>query len=266
MRQYLDLLRTILNQGIPRDDRTGVGTRAIFGHTMRFDLAEGFPLLTTKKVNLKSIIHELLWFIQGSTNTKYLNAQGVHIWDDCATNDGELGPIYGEQWRGWLNRDGERIDQLNHVIELLKLRPTSRRLLVSAWNVGDLSAMSLPPCSPFFQLWAAEGRLSCMMYQRSGDVFLGVPFDIASHSLLTMMIAQVVGLRPGHFIHVLADVHLYNTHIEQAKLQLTREPRALPRMLLNPAVSSIDEFRFEDFELVDYNPHPRIQAPRTKVV
>lgn len=260
MRQYLELCEHILTNGIKKADRTGTGTISIFGYQMRFNLQEGFPLLTTKKLHLKSIIYELLWFIRGDTNIKYLNEHGVTIWDEWADEDGELGPIYGHQWRSWRGYDGGRIDQLETVITEIKKNPDSRRLLVSAWNVGDLPRMALPPCHLLFQFYVAEGRLSCLLYQRSADVFLGVPFNIASYALLTMMIAQVTGLKPYEFIHTLGDAHLYLNHLEQVKLQLTREPRPLPTMRLNPEVKSINDFKYEDFELTNYNPHPHIKG------
>lgn len=260
MRQYLELCEHILTNGIKKADRTGTGTISIFGYQMRFNLQEGFPLLTTKKLHLKSIIYELLWFIRGDTNIKYLNEHGVTIWDEWADEDGELGPIYGHQWRSWRGYDGGRIDQLETVITEIKKNPDSRRLLVSAWNVGDLPRMALPPCHLLFQFYVAEGRLSCLLYQRSADVFLGVPFNIASYALLTMMIAQVTGLKPYEFIHTLGDAHLYLNHLEQVKLQLTREPRPLPTMRLNPGVKSINDFKYEDFELTNYNPHPHIKG------
>jgi thymidylate synthase len=261
MRQYLDLLRLIRDQGTPKGDRTGTGTRSIFGHQMRFDLAEGFPLLTTKKVHTRSIIHELLWFLRGETNTRYLKDNGVTIWDEWADEQGELGPVYGYQWRSWPAPDGGKTDQIRDVIEQIRQSPDSRRLIVSAWNVADLDRMALPPCHLLFQFYVAQRRLSCQMYQRSADVFLGVPFNIASYALLTHMVAQVTGLAPGEFIHTLGDAHLYNNHLEQAELQLSREPRKLPTLRINPAVTSIDDFRFEDFRIENYEPHPHIPAP-----
>jgi len=258
MRQYLDLLQHILSSGRPKPDRTGTGTLSVFGHQMRFDLSEGFPLVTTKKVHLKSIIHELLWFIQGDTNTKYLHDHGVTIWDEWADPAGDLGPIYGAQWRSWPAPDGHTIDQLSGVLATLRDEPSSRRMVISAWNVADLPAMALLPCHVLFQFYVADGRLSCQLYQRSADTFLGVPFNIASYSLLTMMIAQVTGLAPGEFVHTFGDAHLYLNHLEQARLQLTREPRRLPTMRLNPNVESLFGFRFEDFTLEGYDPHPRI--------
>jgi thymidylate synthase len=260
MRQYLDLLRHVLEHGVSKSDRTGTGTRSVFGYQMRIDLAQGFPLLTTKRLHVKSIIHELLWFIRGDTNVRYLRDHGVTIWDEWADEHGDLGPIYGHQWRSWTARQGN-IDQLAETIERLRRDPESRRHIVCAWNVGDLRDMKLPPCHVLFQFYVAEGRLSCQLYQRSADVFLGVPFNIASYALLTMMVAQVVGLKPGEFIHTFGDAHLYANHLEQARLQLTREPRALPDMVINPEVREIDAFRFEDFTFGNYDPHPHIKAP-----
>ncbi len=260
MQQYLDLLRHILDRGVRKADRTGVGTLSVFGYQMRFDLAAGFPLLTTKRLHVKSIIHELLWFLAGETNVKYLQAHGVHIWDEWADAQGELGPIYGRQWRSWRAADGRTIDQIGQVIEQIRRNPDSRRLIVSAWNVGEIEQMALPPCHVLFQFYVADGTLSCQLYQRSADVFLGVPFNIASYALLTMMVAQVCDLRPGEFIHTLGDAHLYLNHLEQAQLQLTRAPRPLPRMRINPEVRSIFDFRYEDFTLVGYDPHPHIAA------
>jgi thymidylate synthase len=261
MKRYLDLLAEILASGAPKGDRTGTGTRSVFGRQLRFDLQAGFPLLTTKKLHTRSIIHELLWFIRGETNVGYLNEHGVRIWDEWADPQGELGPIYGYQWRSWPAPDGRAIDQLSEVIAQIRSNPDSRRLIVSAWNVAQIPQMALPPCHALFQFYVAEGRLSCQLYQRSADLFLGVPFNIASYSLLTMMVAQVTGLAPGEFVHTFGDVHLYQNHIEQAQLQLTREPRPLPSMEINPAVSSIFDFRFEDFQLNNYDPHPHIKAP-----
>lgn len=259
MRPYLQILRDILEYGERREDRTGTGTLSLFGYQTRFDLSEGFPLLTTKKMHVKSIVHELLWFLKGETNIRYLKENQVTIWDEWANADGELGPVYGYQWRKW---GGSGIDQIASVVEQIKKDPTSRRHIVSAWNVSDLPKMALQPCHVLFQFYVhRDGRLSCQMYQRSADVFLGVPFNIASYSLLTMMMAQVTGLKPGFFIHTFGDVHLYLNHIEQAKLQLSREPRALPIMKINPAVPSIFEFRYEDFQLENYDPHPAIKAP-----
>ena len=261
MQQYLDLMRRILAQGVPKSDRTGTGTQSIFGHQMRFDLSAGFPLVTTKKLHLKSIIHELLWFLSGETNVRYLRENGVTIWDEWADARGELGPVYGHQWRSWPAPDGRTIDQMTEVVEQIRTNPDSRRLIVSAWNVADLPRMALPPCHLLFQFYVADGRLSCQLYQRSADVFLGVPFNIASYALLTLMVAQVTDLQPGEFIHTLGDAHLYDNHLEQAQLQLSRQPRPLPTMELNPNVMSLYEFRYDDFELKDYNPHPRIVAP-----
>ena len=260
MQAYLDLMRRVRNQGVRKSDRTGTGTLSVFGHQMRFDLAAGFPLVTTKKVHLKSIIHELIWFLAGDTNTKYLNAHGVSIWDDWADENGELGPVYGQQWRSWATPDGRSIDQIAEVVEALKKNPDSRRMIVTAWNPADIPDMALAPCHCLFQFYAAEGRLSCQLYQRSADVFLGVPFNIASYALLTMMMAQVTGLAPGEFIHTFGDAHLYLNHLEQADLQLTRAPRSLPRIEINPAVRSIFDFRYEDFALSGYDPHPHIKA------
>ncbi len=260
MKQYLDLLRHILEHGRPKDDRTGTGTLSVFGYQARYALAEGFPLLTTKKLHFRSIAYELLWFLKGETNVGYLREHGVTIWDEWADANGDLGPIYGYQWRSWPAPDGRSIDQLGRVIEEIRRNPNSRRLLVSAWNVADLPRMALAPCHVLFQFYVVDGRLSCQLYQRSADVFLGVPFNIASYALLTLMVAQVTGLEPGEFIHTLGDAHLYRNHLEQARLQLTREPRPLPRLRLNPAVHSIDEFRFEDLALEGYDPHPPIPA------
>lgn len=260
MKQYLDLLNTIMTTGIDRGDRTGTGTRSIFGHQMRFDLSQGFPLLTTKKLHLKSIIYELLWFLAGDTNARYLQEHGVRIWNEWADPDGSLGHIYGYQWRSWPDYRGGSIDQITQAVNDIVNNPESRRIIVSAWNVGDLDNMNLPPCHAFFQFYVADGRLSLQLYQRSADCFLGVPFNIASYALLTMMMAQVTGLRPGDFIHTLGDTHIYHNHFEQVKLQLTREPRPLPRMVINPDVKSIFDFRYEDFELRDYDPWPHIKA------
>jgi len=260
MRQYLELMRDVLEHGFEKADRTGTGTLSVFGYQMRFDLAEGFPLLTTKKLHLKSIIYELLWFLRGDTNIRYLKEHGVNIWNEWADENGELGPVYGAQWRSWKSADGHTIDQISQVIDLIKTRPDSRRLIVGAWNVGELSKMALPPCHLLFQFYVAGGRLSCQMYQRSADIFLGLPFNIASYALLTMMIAQVCDLEPGEFILTLGDVHLYSNHIEQARLQLTREPLRLPQMKLNPSVRSIFDFDYGDFELVGYEAHPHIKA------
>jgi thymidylate synthase len=260
MKQYLDLCERVLREGVKKEDRTGTGTISVFGHQMRFNLEKGFPLLTTKKVHLKSIIHELLWFIQGSTNVKYLQDNDVRIWNEWAKEDGELGPIYGYQWRSWPDYAGGHIDQLKQVIESIKHNPDSRRHIVSAWNVGQINDMQLPPCHILFQFYVAEGKLSCQLYQRSADLFLGVPFNIASYALLTMMMAQVTGLKPGEFIHTLGDVHIYHNHIDQVIVQLTREPRQKPRMIINPDVKSIDEFVFSDFQLTNYDPHPHISG------
>jgi thymidylate synthase len=260
LRQYLDLLARIRQHGIRKDDRTNTGTLSVFGHQMRFDLADGFPLVTTKKLHVKSIVHELLWFLQGSTNVRYLNEHGVTIWDDWADDKGELGPIYGRQWRSWPTPDGQHIDQIAKVVEGLKCDPNSRRHIVSAWNVGELDRMALFPCHCLFQFYVAEGRLSCQLYQRSADVFLGVPFNIASYALLTLMMAQVTGLEPGEFVHTFGDAHLYLTHLDQADEQLKRTPRALPRMEINQEVRSLFDFAYEDFKLVGYDPHPAISA------
>ncbi|GAA4008959.1 thymidylate synthase [Hymenobacter fastidiosus] len=261
MRQYLDLVKHILDHGTQKTDRTGTGTLSIFGHQLRFDLAQGFPLVTTKKVHLKSIIHELLWFLRGDTNVRYLQENGVKIWDEWADANGELGPVYGKQWRSWPRPDGTHIDQMAEVIRQLKTTPDSRRILVSAWNVAELDQMHLMPCHALFQFYVADGKLSCQLYQRSADVFLGVPFNIASYALLTLMVAQVTGLRPGEFIWTGGDTHLYSNHLEQARLQLTRELRPLPQMRLNPAVQDIFGFRYEDFRLENYDPWPAIKAP-----
>ena len=261
MRQYLDLLEHILQRGVHKADRTGTGTRSVFGYQMRFDLAAGFPLVTTKKVHLRSIVHELLWFLRGDTNVAYLRDNGVSIWDEWADAQGDLGPVYGKQWRSWQTANGGAIDQMRDVVEQIKRNPDSRRLIVSAWNVGEVPQMALPPCHLLFQFYVAEGRLSCQLYQRSADVFLGVPFNIASYALLTMMVAQATGLQPGDFVHTLGDAHLYDNHLEQARLQLSREPRPLPTMRLNPSVTDLFAFRFEDFTLEAYEPHPAIRAP-----
>ena len=260
MKQYLDLLHRILEEGVEKSDRTGTGTLSVFGHQMRFNLEEGFPLLTTKKLHLRSIIYELLWFLQGDTNVKYLQEHGVRIWNEWADENGDLGHIYGYQWRSWPKPDGTALDQIAQVVHDIKHNPNSRRLLVSAWNAGDIENMALPPCHALFQFYVANGKLSCQLYQRSADTFLGVPFNIASYALLTMMMAQVCGLKPGEFVHTLGDTHIYLNHIEQVKLQLTREPRALPRMEINPDVKSIFDFKYEDFTLCDYNPHPHIKG------
>lgn len=261
MKQYLDLLNHILEHGTDKGDRTGTGTRSIFGYQMRFDLSEGFPLLTTKKLHLKSIIHELLWFLKGDTNVRYLQENGVRIWNEWADENGELGHIYGYQWRSWPDYNGGHIDQITKAIDDIKNNPDSRRIIVSAWNVSDLDNMNLPPCHAFFQFYVANGRLSLQLYQRSADTFLGVPFNIASYALLLMMMAQVTGLQPGEFIHTLGDTHLYLNHLDQAREQTTREPRPLPRMIINPDVKDIFDFKYEDFTLTDYNPHPHIKAP-----
>ena len=260
MKQYHDLMQLILDKGTPKADRTGTGTKSIFGHQMRFDLSEGFPLVTTKKVHLRSIIHELLWFLKGDTNTKYLTDNKVTIWDEWAAPNGDLGPVYGAQWRSWKTPDGKSIDQISQVIEQIKTNPDSRRLLVIAFNPGELDKMALPPCHAFFQFYIADGRLSLQMYQRSADVFLGVPFNIASYALLLQMVAQVTGYAPGEFIHTLGDAHLYSNHMDQTKLQLSREIRPLPKMILNQSVKSIFDFKFEDFQLVGYDPHPPIKG------
>ena len=261
MKPYLDLLRRIMDEGTVRHDRTGVGTKSIFGHQMRFDLSEGFPLLTTKKVHLKSIIHELLWFIAGDTNIRYLNENGVTIWDEWADADGNLGPVYGHQWRSWPAPDGRGIDQLSQVVDMIRRNPDSRRLLVTAWNPGEVDRMALPPCHCLFQFYVADGKLSCQLYQRSADTFLGVPFNIASYALLTLMIAQVTGLQPGDFIHTTGDTHIYLNHFDQVREQLTREPRPLPVLRLNPDVTDLFAFRYEDFTLEGYDPWPAIKAP-----
>ncbi len=261
MKQYLDLLKYVIEHGKSKSDRTGTGTRSVFGYQMRFDLARGFPLLTTKKLHLKSIVHELLWFLQGATNVKYLKDNGVSIWNEWADPEGELGPIYGYQWRSWPAPDGRHIDQITELVHQIKVNPDSRRLIVSAWNVSDIPAMALAPCHALFQFYVAEGRLSCQMYQRSADIFLGVPFNIASYALLTLMMAQVTGLEPGEFIHTLGDAHIYSNHMEAVERQLEREPRPLPVMRLNPAVTSILSFTFADFTLESYDPYPAIPAP-----
>ena len=260
MRAYLDLLQHVLEHGTEKADRTGTGTRSVFGWQMRFDLAQGFPLVTTKKLHLKSIVHELIWFLRGDTNIAYLKENGVRIWDEWADVDGNLGPVYGQQWRAWPTADGGVVDQIARVIDEIKQNPDSRRLIVSAWNVGELPKMALLPCHSLFQFYVADGKLSCQLYQRSGDIFLGVPFNIASYALLTHMVAQVCGLGVGDFVHTLGDAHLYNNHVEQAQLQLTREPRPLPRLRLNPEVRSIFDFRFEDVVIDDYAPHPAIKG------
>jgi len=261
MQQYLDLMRHILEHGTRKTDRTGTGTVSIFGAQMRFDLAQGFPLVTTKKLHLKSIIHELLWFLKGDTNIAYLKDNGVGIWDEWADEHGALGPVYGQQWRSWAGADGQTFDQITQVVEDIRRNPDSRRLIVSAWNVADLPKMKLAPCHCLFQFYVAEGRLSCQLYQRSADIFLGVPFNIASYALLTHMVAQVCGLKAGDFVHSFGDAHLYLNHVEQAKLQLSRSPQALPKLKLNPAVTSLFEFKYEDIEITDYHPAPAIKAP-----
>jgi len=261
MKQYLDLLDHILTRGVAKADRTGTGTRSVFGYQMRFDLGDGFPLVTTKKLHLRSIIYELLWFLRGETNVRYLNEHGVSIWNEWADAEGELGPVYGKQWRSWATPDGGAIDQITEVIDAIRRNPDSRRLIVSAWNVADVPRMALPPCHLLFQFYVAKGRLSCQLYQRSADVFLGVPFNIASYALLTRMVAQATSLQPGDFVHTLGDAHLYDNHLEQARLQLSRAPRPLPTMRINSDVSSIFEFQYEDFQLENYDPHPHISAP-----
>lgn len=260
MQQYHALLKHILENGTKKEDRTGTGTISTFGYQMRFDLSEGFPMLTTKKLHLKSIVHELLWFLSGDTNIRYLKENGVRIWDEWADEDGNLGPVYGSQWRSWPKKDGSTIDQISQIIEQIKKKPDSRRLIVSAWNVGEIEEMALPPCHAFFQFYVANGKLSCQLYQRSADTFLGVPFNIASYALLTLMIAQICELQAGEFIHTLGDAHIYSNHIEQVKLQLGRDFRPLPKMKINPEVKDIFDFKFSDFELLDYDPHPHIKA------
>jgi thymidylate synthase len=261
MKQYLDLMRTVLDQGVERPDRTGTGTLSVFGYQMRFDLAEGFPLLTTKRLHLKSIIYELLWILRGETNVRYLQDNGVHIWDEWADERGELGPVYGAQWRSWRSAGGETVDQIARVAEQILRNPSSRRLLVSAWNPAEADRMALPPCHTLFQFYVYDGRLSCQLYQRSADIFLGVPFNIASYALLTHMMAQATGLQPWEFVHTFGDAHLYLNHLEQAREQLGRDPRPLPQIRINPAVDSIFEFQYPDFELLNYDPHPHIKAP-----
>jgi thymidylate synthase len=260
MKQYHDLLEHILQHGVKKEDRTGTGTISVFGYQMRYDLSDGFPCVTTKKLHLRSIIHELLWFLKGDTNIQYLKENNVSIWDEWADENGNLGPVYGSQWRSWPTADGRHIDQIKQVIDQLKNNPDSRRIIVSAWNVGEIEKMALPPCHAFFQFYVADGKLSCQLYQRSADTFLGVPFNIASYALLTMMLAQVCDLMPGDFVHTLGDAHLYSNHLEQAKLQLTRDFRPLPQMKINPNVKDLFDFKFEDFELINYDPHPHIKA------
>ena len=260
MKQYLDLLQHVLDNGTDKSDRTGTGTRSVFGYQMRFNLADGFPVLTTKKLHLKSIIHELLWFLAGDTNIRYLKENGVRIWDEWADENGDLGRVYGAQWRSWRGANGETVDQIRNLVQQIQTNPNSRRLIVSAWNPAEVDSMALPPCHALFQFYVANGKLSCQLYQRSADIFLGVPFNIASYALLTLMLAQVCDLQAGEFIHTLGDAHLYNNHLEQAQLQLTREPRKLPTMRINPAVRDIFAFKFDDFELQDYDPHPHIKA------
>lgn len=261
MRAYLDLLQHILDNGTPKSDRTGTGTLSVFGYQMRFDLQEGFPMLTTKKLHLKSIVYELLWFLNGDTNVKYLQEHGVRIWNEWADENGDLGPVYGKQWRSWEGADGKTYDQIAHCLDLIRNKPDSRRIIVNAWNVADLPDMALSPCHCLFQFYVADGKLSCQLYQRSADVFLGVPFNIASYALLCMMMAKVCDLEPGEFVHTFGDAHLYNNHLEQARLQLTRDPRPLPTMRINPDVENLEDFRYEDFQLLNYDPHPHIKAP-----
>ena len=261
MKQYHDLMEHVLKNGIKKEDRTGTGTLSVFGYQSRYNLAEGFPLVTTKKLHLKSIIHELLWFLQGETNIKYLKDNGVSIWNEWADEDGNLGPVYGSQWRSWQGANGETVDQITSVVNQIKTNPDSRRLIVSAWNVAEIEKMALPPCHAFFQFYVADGKLSCQLYQRSADIFLGVPFNIASYALLTMMMAQVTGLGYGDFVHTMGDAHLYSNHVDQTKLQLTRDFKMAPQMKLNPDIKNIFDFKFEDFELVGYDPHPTIKAP-----
>jgi thymidylate synthase len=260
MKQYLDLCKHVLENGTKKEDRTGTGTISTFGYQMRFNLQEGFPLVTTKKLHLKSIIHELLWFLNGDTNVKYLQDNGVRIWNEWADEEGNLGPVYGHQWRSWTGADGKTVDQISSLIDQIKTNPDSRRLIVNAWNAGEIEKMALPPCHCMFQFYAADGKLSCQLYQRSADVFLGVPFNIASYALLTMMVAQVCDLEPGEFVHTFGDVHIYQNHIDQVNLQLSRDPRPLPKMIINPDVKDIFSFKFDDFQLEDYNPHPHIKG------
>jgi thymidylate synthase len=261
MKQYHQLMQHVLDHGVKKEDRTGTGTLSVFGHQTRYDLSQGFPLVTTKKLHLKSIVHELLWFLQGDTNIKYLKENGVSIWDEWADEEGNLGPVYGHQWRSWQGASGETIDQITSVVNQIKRNPDSRRLIVSAWNVAEIEKMALPPCHAFFQFYVADGKLSCQLYQRSADIFLGVPFNIASYALLTMMMAQVTGLKCGDFVHTMGDAHLYTNHVEQAKLQLSRECKSLPIMKINPEIKDIFDFKFSDFELIGYEPHPHIKAP-----
>lgn len=261
MRQYLDLMQHVLDNGTHKSDRTGTGTRSVFGYQMRFDLSDGFPMITTKKLHTRSIFHELLWFISGDTNTQYLTENGVSIWDEWADENGDLGPVYGKQWRSWETPDGRVVDQLSHVIHQIKTNPDSRRLIVNAWNVGELEDMALPPCHLLFQFYVADGKLSCQLYQRSADIFLGVPFNIASYALLVVMMAQVTGLEPGDFVHTLGDAHLYDNHIDQARLQLQRDPRLPPRLVLNPTITSLFDFTYDDISVEDYDPYPHISAP-----
>ena len=260
MHQYLHLLKHVINTGVEKSDRTGTGTKSVFGYQMHFDLQKGFPLLTTKKLHTRSIFHELLWFIRGETNTKYLKENGVTIWDDWADENGELGPVYGSQWRAWKTNDGREIDQLSEVISQIKKNPDSRRLIVSAWNVGEIDKMKLPPCHAFFQFYVSDGKLSCQLYQRSADIFLGVPFNIASYAALTMMVAQVCNLQPGTFVHTFGDAHIYSNHFDQVNLQLSRDPRPLPQLILNPEVKNIFDFTYEDMKIVNYDPHPHIKG------
>jgi thymidylate synthase len=261
MKQYLDLMQHVLDHGVEKSDRTGTGTKSVFGYQMRFDLSKGFPLVTTKKCHLRSIIHELLWFLKGDTNIEYLKENGVRIWDEWADENGNLGPVYGYQWRSWPSASGKHVDQITQLVNQIKSNPDSRRLIVSAWNVGEIENMALPPCHAFFQFYVANGKLSCQLYQRSADIFLGVPFNISSYALMTMMIAQVCDLELGDFVHTFGDAHIYSNHFEQANLQLSRETRTLPIMKINPKIKNIFDFKFEDFELTDYNPHPHIKAP-----
>ena len=260
MKQYLDLLRHVMEKGVDKSDRTGTGTKSVFGYQMRFDLQDGFPLLTTKKLHTRSIFYELLWFIRGESNIKFLKDNGVSIWNEWADENGELGPVYGSQWRAWKSTDDKTIDQLSNVIEQIKINPDSRRLIVNSWNVGEIDKMKLPPCHAFFQFYVADGKLSCQLYQRSADIFLGVPFNIASYAAFTMMVAQVCDLEPGTFVHTLGDAHIYSNHFDQVQLQLTRDPRPLPKLILNPRVKSIFDFQYEDLQIVNYDPHPHIKG------